>query len=226
MEDTNPKTVESCSVPVHHPSSCTNHLTLEPPSEHAVHYKKSAVELYSIDLHCLPFSQLLLAKAGCCIDSAAFFSHLKGWITSQSTCAPARSMTYLSAAPCRSWMLLWPSSICVILKWQKQQQQPHMLPTCVQHGPPFSSSLQKLDAALTSQLLCVVGMIQKQRLTLLQRSLLENVIIGKVRDYWQGTVTAAAALRQLSCMYACTHAMTKIDQDLTFVCMYVAYTIF
>ena len=101
-----------------------------------------------------------------------------------------------------------------------------MLPTCVQHGPPFSSSLQKLDAALTSQLLCVVGMIQKQRLTLLQRSLLENVIIGKVRDYWQGTVTAAAALRQLSCMYACTHAMTKIDQDLTFVCMYVAYTIF
>ena len=41
--------------------------------------------------------------------------------------------------------------------------------------------MQQLDATLTQQLLCIAGLVMKHRLTALQRSVLENVIIGKVR---------------------------------------------
>jgi hypothetical protein len=50
----------------------------------------------------------------------------------------------------------------------------------MQRGPLHTTPLPKLEAALATQLLHVVGVIQHIRLTPLQRSVLENIIIAKV----------------------------------------------
>lgn len=68
-------------------------------------------------------------------------------------------------------------------------------PPCLQRGPPFSSSLGRLEASLSAQMLSVMQMVQGQALTPLQRSVLENVIISKVRWRLRGLGVCGLACR-------------------------------
>ncbi len=80
---------------------------------------------------------------------------------------------------------------------------PHMMCACVclvcygcaQMSPPYSAPLTRLSAALGTQVLRVVAMMQDQALTPLQRSVLENVIIVKVRARTACTARTPACAR-------------------------------
>lgn len=55
-----------------------------------------------------------------------------------------------------------------------------LVTVCVQTGAPFKPGFARLDSSLGSQVQRVVALILQQKLTPLQRSVLENIIIAKV----------------------------------------------
>jgi hypothetical protein len=53
--------------------------------------------------------------------------------------------------------------------------------TCAQTEGPFAPELRAIDKGMRSQILKIVGLIQYGKITPLQRSALENIIIAKAR---------------------------------------------